>query len=26
VLLVIYEGTSLCEWTVWRTLERARAR
>jgi paraquat-inducible protein A len=24
VLLVVYEGTSLCEWTVWRTLERAR--
>ena len=22
VLLVIYEGTSLCEWTVWQTLER----
>ena len=24
VLLVVHEGTSLCEWTVWRTLERAR--
>jgi paraquat-inducible protein A len=24
VLLVVYEGTSLCEWTIWQTLERAR--
>ena len=24
VLLVVLEGTSLCEWSVWRRLERTR--
>lgn len=24
VLLVVYEGTSLCEWSIWQTLDRAR--
>jgi paraquat-inducible protein A len=25
VLLVIFEGTSLCEWSLWQTLERRRS-